>query len=88
MPATASEADGTTMEWEHKGMRFTVSTRELGPLVLASARVPAVGPYVRIRPFSALGTDRDEAIELLKKQIRMEFRRLGEATFMSRRGVF
>ena len=88
MPATASEVDETAMEWEHKGMRFTVSTRELGPLVLASARAAAVGPYVRIRPFSALGTDRDEAIELLKKQIRMEFRRLGEATFMSRRGVF
>ena len=67
------------MEWEHKGMRFAVSTRELGPLVLASARAADLGPYVRIRPFSALGTDRDEAIELLKKQIRLEFRRLGGA---------
>ena len=51
------------MEWEHKGMRFAVSTQEMGPLVMASARVAATGPYVRIRPFSALGTDRDEAIE-------------------------
>ena len=77
------------MEWEHKGMRFAVSTRELGPLVLASARVADLGPYVRIRPFSALGTDRDEAIELLKKQIRLEFRRLGWATSLSpRRGDF
>ncbi len=76
MPANASEADLSTMEWEHKGMRFAVSTQELGPLVMASARVAATGPYVRIRPFSALGTDRDEAIELLKKQIRLEFRRL------------
>jgi len=81
VPATASEADVSTMEWEHKGMRFAVSTRELGPLVLASARVEDLGPYVRIRPFSALGTDRDEAVELLKKQIRLEFRRLGATTF-------
>ncbi len=76
MPASASEADLSTMEWEHKGMRFAVSTQELGPLVLASARVDATGPYIRIRPFSAMGTDRDEAIEFLKKQIRLEFRRL------------
>ena len=64
------------MDWEHKGIRFAVSTRELGPLVLASARAAATGPYIRIRPFSALGTDREEAIELLKKQIKLEFRRL------------
>ncbi len=57
-------------------MRFALSTQEMGPLVMASARVAATGPYVRIRPFSALGTDRDEAIDLLKKQIRLEFRRL------------
>lgn len=79
MPATDSEADVSTMEWEHKGMRFAVSTRELGPLVLASARVADLGPYVRIRPFSAMGTDREEAVELLKKQIRLEFRRFGTA---------
>lgn len=79
MAATAAEVDVSTMVWEHKGMRFAVSTRELGPLVLASARVADLGPYVRIRPFSALGTDRDEAVELLKKQIRLEFRRFGTA---------
>jgi len=41
---------------------------------MASARVPEEGMFVRVRPFSAIGTDEEEALELLKKQIRMENR--------------
>jgi hypothetical protein len=29
--------------------------------------------FVRVRPFSAIGTDDDEAVALLKDQIRREF---------------
>jgi hypothetical protein len=28
--------------------------------------------FVRVRPYSAIGTDQEEALELLKKQIQME----------------
>ncbi len=68
------------MEWEFKGIKFAVETEELGPFVLASARAPRVGSYVRVKPFSALATSRDKAIELLKQQIAFEFRKVPEAT--------
>jgi|GEM_PF-7087268 len=67
------------MEWEFKGIKFTVETEDLGPFVLASARAPQVGPYVRVKPFSALGRSREKAIELLKEQIAFEYRKLPEA---------
>ena len=45
----------------------------MGELYLAAARVPKEGMFVRVRPFSAIGTSTDEALALLKSQIRMEF---------------
>lgn len=68
------------MDWEHKGIMFKISTQQLGSLVLASAQAPAEGMYIRVRPFSALGTDRDEALEILKNQIREEYRKVPEMT--------
>lgn len=67
------------MDWEFKGVRFTVETEELGPFVLASARAPRVSAYVRVKPFSALGRDREQAIQLLKEHIAFEFRKVPEA---------
>jgi hypothetical protein len=64
------------MEWEHKGVKFSIRTEALGPFVLASARAPQEGMFVRVRPFSALGKDEEEALDLLKQQIRSEFRRV------------
>jgi hypothetical protein len=61
------------MDWEHKGLRFTITTEPLGALCLAAARVPEKGMFVRIRPFSAIGTNEAEAVKLLKDQIRLEF---------------
>ena len=61
------------MDWEHKGLRFTITTDPMGALCLAAARVPKEGMFVRIRPFSAIGTNEDEAVTLLKNQIRLEF---------------
>lgn len=64
------------MEWEHKGIKFSIETEKMGPFVMASARAPKHGMFVRVRPFSALGGDREQALELLKNQVRLEFRRL------------
>ena len=66
------------MEWEHKGITYKISTQELGALVLASARAPQEGPFIRVRPFSAIGTSEEEALELLKKQIRQKYRKVPE----------
>ena len=66
------------MEWEHKGIRFTITTEKVGPMVLASARVPREGMFVRVRPFSAIGHDEQKAIELLKAQIALEMKRIPE----------
>ena len=62
------------MEWEHKGLRFNLKTEYLGALVLVSARVPSTNSCIRIRPFSALGTTEEKALDLLKEQICLEFR--------------
>lgn len=64
------------MQWEHKGVKFTIETEKAGIFVLASARTLREGIFVRVRPFSALGKSEEEALELLKKQIQTEFRRL------------
>ena len=66
------------MDWEHKGLRFTITTEPMGALCLAAARVPREGMPVRVRPFSAIGTNPDEAVKLLKDQIRMEFESVPE----------
>ncbi len=66
----------TLMDWEHKGVRFEIELESLGSFVLASARADKAGPVVRIRPFSSLGRSEDEALELLKGQIRLEFRKV------------
>ncbi len=61
------------MDWEHKGLRFTITTEPMGVLCLAAARVPKEGLFVRVRPFSAIGKSEKEAVELLKDQIRLEY---------------
>ena len=66
------------MEWEHKGIRFTITTEKLGPLVMASARTPQEGMFVRVRPFSSIGRDESKAVELLKAQITLEMKRVPE----------
>lgn len=66
------------MEWEHKGIRFTIVTEKLGPLVMASARTPKEGMFVRVRPFSAIGRDEQKAIELLQEQIALDMRKVPE----------
>jgi len=68
------------MDWEFRGLKFQVKTEQLGPFWLASARVPSVGPFVRIRPFSSLGKSEAEALDLLKRQIELEFRKLPAAS--------
>jgi hypothetical protein len=60
------------MEWKHKGITYTITIKPMGALVMASARAPEDGMFVRVRPYSAIGTDEEQAKELLKKQIRME----------------
>lgn len=67
------------MLWEHKGMSFEIDVEAMGAFVLASARAPREGLYVRVRPFSALGKSEEEAIELVKKQIHLEYKRLPAA---------
>ena len=67
------------MDWNHKGMLFTITTEPLGEFVLASARVPKEGPFVRVRPFSALGRGEEVTVEMLKDQIRTEYKRIPEA---------
>jgi hypothetical protein len=64
------------MDWEFKGLKFQVKTEALGAFWLASARVPSVGAFVRVRPFSSLGRSEEEALQLLKRQIEFEFRKL------------
>jgi hypothetical protein len=66
------------MEWEHKGITYKITTQELGVLVLASATAPQEGPFVRVRPFSAVGTSKEKALELLKNQIRQIYRKVPE----------
>lgn len=66
------------MEWEHKGVAFTISIGQLGTLVMASARAPMEGAFVRTRPFSAIGKSQEEALDLLKDQIREEYRKVPE----------
>ncbi|HLV00275.1 MAG TPA: hypothetical protein VKZ59_03355 [Acidobacteriota bacterium] len=66
------------MDWEHKGVKFTITIEKAGTFVLASARAPREGIFVRVRPFSALGKSEEEALELLQQQIKMEFRRVPE----------
>ncbi len=66
------------MQWTHKGIEFAITTEDLGPFVLASARVPREGMFVRVRPFSALGRTEDQAISMLKSQIEFEYRRVPE----------
>ena len=64
------------MTWEHKGITFQLEQESLGSFVMVSARVPSEGPFVRIRPFSALGRSPEEALEMVQDQIRREFRRV------------
>lgn len=66
------------MEWEHKGIRFSIEVEPMGPLYLASAKAPKEGIFVRFRPFSAIGTSQEKAIELLKEQVCFEYRSLPE----------
>ncbi|RPI29477.1 MAG: hypothetical protein EHM61_01440 [Acidobacteria bacterium] len=68
------------MEWEFKGIRFDIETEALGPFVLASARAPQIGPFVRVKPFSSLGRSEEEALDLLKRQVEFEFRKLPTAS--------
>jgi hypothetical protein len=62
------------MEWKHKGITYVISVKQMGSLVMASARAPEKGMFIRVRPYSAIGTDEEEALKLLKEQIRMENR--------------
>jgi hypothetical protein len=68
------------MEWQHKGITFHITFERMGPLVMASARAPREGMFVRVRPFSAIGRSEEEALELLRSQIRMEYRRVPDLT--------
>ena len=67
-----------SMEWEHKGITFAISTEKMGTLVMASARAPMEGAFVRTRPFSAIGKSEEEALDLLKGQIQMEYKKVPE----------
>ncbi|MEE8583372.1 MAG: hypothetical protein V3T83_00815 [Acidobacteriota bacterium] len=64
------------MEWEHKGIRFHIDSEPMGAFVMASARAPQEGMFVRVRPFSALGRDEKQAVQLLQQQIELEYRRI------------
>ncbi len=64
------------MHWDHKGIQFHIDTEPMGAFVLASARVPREGMFVRVRPFSALGRDEEQAVRLLQQQIELEYRRV------------
>lgn len=66
------------MKWEHKGIEFSIEVEPLGPFFLATARAPQEGMFVRVRPFSSLGRTEETSLEMLKDQIRMEYRRLPE----------
>lgn len=60
------------MEWKHKGITYTITVEPMGALVMASAQAREQGMFVRVRPYSAIGTDEEQAKDLLKQQIRME----------------
>ena len=64
------------MQWTHKGLTFEIQLQQLGPLVLASSPSESEGPFVRRRPFSALGCSEEEAVELLKNQIDFQYRKV------------
>ena len=66
------------MTWEHKGITFHLEQESLGSFVMVSAQVPPEGPFVRVRPFSALGRSGEEALAMVKDQIRIEFKRVPE----------
>jgi hypothetical protein len=66
------------MEWEHKGIRFTITLEPCGPFVMAAARTPRVGAYLRVKPFSVVARSEEAALELLKRQITFEFRKVPE----------
>ncbi len=51
----------------------------MGPLCLASARTPQEGMFIRIRPFSAIGTSENDAVKLLKEQIKLEFLKIPDS---------
>lgn len=67
------------MQWVHKGIRFHITFEPMGPLCLAAARSPETGPLVRVRPFSAVGTSQEHALQLLKEQIEREFRKVPDS---------
>lgn len=67
------------MEWDHKGIVFRITAEPLGRFCLVSASVPPEGRFVRIRPFSALGRSEEQALEMLKEQIRAEYRKVPAA---------
>ncbi|HRR27037.1 MAG TPA: hypothetical protein P5300_10110 [Acidobacteriota bacterium] len=69
-------SDVAVDQWEFKGIQFEITTEPVGPFVLVSARTPKEGAFIRVRPFSALGRNEQEAMEMLKSQIRSEFRRV------------
>jgi hypothetical protein len=64
------------MQWQHKGITFDIEITPLGALVMASASSRREGIFVRQRPFSAIGTSEEAAVELLKKQIELEYRKM------------
>ena len=64
------------MDWEHKGIRFSLSIAPAGAFFLATARAAQEGMFIRVRPFSALGKSEDEALALLKDQIKLEYHRI------------
>ena len=66
------------MDWEHKGITFSIQAQKMGPLVMASARTSKEGMFIRVRPFSAIGKSEEEALSLLKEQIRYEYRKVPE----------
>jgi hypothetical protein len=62
------------MEWKYKGITYSIITKQMGPLVMVSAQAPQEGMFVRVRPFSAIGTSEEQALELLKDQIQREYK--------------
>lgn len=64
------------MKWQHKGFEFEIETRKVGLLYMASTPAQKEGMFVRVRPFSAIGRSEEEALELLKKQIQLEYRKI------------
>jgi hypothetical protein len=71
------------MEWKHKGITFSITTKRMGPLVMASARAPEEGMFARVRPFSALGTTEERAMQFLREQIQLEYKRVLDSDIQS-----